>query len=61
MQAGKGWPVLAFDNPEPLKLPPRPGIKKLTIAFYTTDCPVCHGPHQSQSEYVDCRVGRGRW
>lgn len=61
MRAEKGWPVMPGVECEPLRLPPRPGIKRLTIAFYTTDCPVCHGPHQSQSEYVDCRIGNQRW
>lgn len=56
MQAPKGWPV---PNNEPLRLPPRPGIK--TPAFYTTDCPVCHQPHKTQSDYVDCRIGNQKY
>lgn len=61
MQAEKGWPVAVLD-PEPLRLPPRPGIRRvLTVGFYTTDCPVCHGPHRTKSEYVDCRVSNQQY
>ena len=42
----KGWPVLAFDNPETLKLPPRPGIRRA--------CPKCGIHHTDRAEIMAC-------
>lgn len=61
MNPEKGWPVMPGLELEPLHLPPRPGIKKPTTPFYTTDCPVCHKPHRTSSDYVDCRIDRRAW